>query len=253
MRFCSLGSGSRGNATLVEHGRTCLMIDCGFSAAEVTRRLERRGCRPERLTAILVTHEHTDHLRGIAVLARRHGLAVWASAGTAAYFGEPPGFPLHRFEPGRRFEIDDLEIHPFSVPHDAREPAQFVLGDGARRLGVLTDAGSTTAEMVRALDACDALLVECNHDPQMLAGGDYPILVKRRIASDRGHLSNGQAAALLGRIECGRLRHVVAAHLSAQNNTPAHAREALGTALGCAPEWIGIAGQSDGLDWRDVG
>ena len=143
-------------------------------------------------------------------------------------------------------------MHPFPVPHDAREPVQFVLTDGARRLGVLTDAGHVTAHMLAMLDACDALVLECNHDSRMLAQGSYPPALKRRIGGPWGHLDNAAAAALLSQVRSSRLQHVVAAHLSAENNSPALARAALSAALGCGQDWIGVATQNEGFAWREM-
>ncbi|HEU5284667.1 MAG TPA: MBL fold metallo-hydrolase, partial [Burkholderiales bacterium] len=148
--------------------------------------------------------------------------------------------------------IGDLEVHPFPVPHDAREPAQYVFGDGVRRLGVLTDAGCVTPLMVRMLSACDALVLESNHDPDLLAAGDYPPALKQRIASRYGHLDNAAAAALLGALDCNRLQHLVAAHLSQNNNRPELARQRLADVLACAPHWVAIADQDTGLDWRHI-
>ncbi len=149
--------------------------------------------------------------------------------------------------------MGDIEIEPYTVPHDAREPAQFVFGDGACRLGLLTDAGSLTAHMQEVLSGLDALVLECNHDLDLLWGGGYPQRLKERIAGKFGHLDNATAAQLLKSIDCSRLTHLVAAHLSKQNNTPELARAALSQALGCEREWIGVATQDEGFDWRDVG
>ena len=252
MRFASLGSGSRGNATLVEAGGTCVMIDCGFSARETESRLARLGKTPADVSAILVTHEHSDHIGGVAVFARRHRVPVWMTVGTRAN-SRPEELPvLHLFSSHESFVIDDLRVHPFPVPHDAREPSQFVFDDGARRLGMLTDAGAVTAHAERLLDECDALLLECNHDPHMLATGPYPPPLKARVGGRYGHLSNTQAADVLGGL-CGRrLQHVVAAHLSEKNNRPALARDALGGALGCEPDWITVADQNLGFGWREI-
>lgn len=252
MRFSSLGSGSRGNAALVEKGTTCLMVDCGFSLRETVRRLAQLGKRPEDLAAILVTHEHSDHLGGVSRLACKYDLPVWSTAGTAAGL-DPRALPrLQLFSTEECFEIGDLEVHPFLVSHDAREPAQFVLTDGARRLALLTDTGAVTSRIEHMLQACDALLLECNHDVAMLAGGSYPPWLKKRIAGDHGHLSNAQAAALLSRIDTGRLQHIVAMHLSEQNNALPLAVHALSQALGCSPEWITVAGQRNGFGWREL-
>lgn len=252
LRFCSLASGSRGNATVVEHGRTRLLVDCGLSAREAGRRLAQAGGTPDGLSALLLTHEHGDHVRGAAVLARTYDIPVWMTAGTAAALGEH-GIPRVRlFRPGEPFAIDDLAVQPYPVAHDAREPCQFVLGDGARRLGLLSDAGSVDAVVETALAGCDALLLECNYDEDMLARGPYPPALKRRIAGPCGHLGNGQAAQLLRRIDGSRLQHVVAVHISEHNNTPRLARAAVGGALDCAPSWIGAACQESGFDWREI-
>ncbi len=251
MRFASLGSGSRGNATLVEHGSSRVLFDCGFPAAQAERRLGCLGRRAGELTAIVVTHEHGDHLRGVARLSRRHRLPVWATAGTAVFLRQPVHL-LHRFNALEGFVVGDLEVHPFAVPHDAREPTQFVIGDGARCLGILTDTGMATAHIARMLTGCDALILECNHDPGLLAAGPYPPALQARVGGSHGHLSNGQAADLLARLDRSRLRHLVAAHLSERNNRPEYARAALAAVLGCALGWIAVADQKDGLDWRDL-
>jgi phosphoribosyl 1,2-cyclic phosphodiesterase len=150
------------------------------------------------------------------------------------------------------FAVGDLCVAPFPVPHDAREPVQFVFTDGDSRLGVLTDIGMPTPHVGEVLSACDALVLECNHDREMLAGGRYPGWLKQRIGGPFGHLANDAAADLLAMIDTRRLRHVVAAHLSESNNTPALARAALAGALGCAADWIGVASQESGFDWREL-
>jgi len=253
LRFSSLGSGSRGNATLVEAGRSCVMIDCGFSCAETQRRLTRLGKSPSDIDAILVTHEHSDHISGVATFARRHKTPVWMSAGTSVMHNATDLPSLDWFDGHTAFAIGDLQITPFPVPHDAREPCQFVIGDGAVRLGILTDTGSITAHIQQQLSGCEALLLECNHDVAMLAAGAYPQSLKQRVGGRFGHLSNVQAAELLAALDTTALQHLVAAHLSDKNNRPELARAALAGVLGCAPDWIGIADQAEGLVWRQVG
>lgn len=252
MRFASLGSGSRGNATLVESNGTCVLVDCGFSMRETVQRLQRFNLTPEHLTGILLTHEHTDHIKGAGALARKYKLPVWATRGTAenSVLGDVPIFK--QIDAHQDFVIDAMEIHPFPVPHDAREPCQFVFSDGQKRLGLLTDVGCQTTHITQQLSTCDALLIECNHDSQMLAHGDYPEHLKERIISRLGHLSNEQAADLLAAIDTSKLQHIVAAHLSGQNNTPSLARTALSDSLGCEPEWVGVATQEEGLEWRTI-
>lgn len=252
LRFAFLGSGSRGNGLLVQAGRTRLLVDCGFSLGEAERRLHRLGIAPDDLTAILVTHEHGDHIGGVARLARRYGVSVWMTAGTRASgrckgCGEVGIFSAH--DP---FVIGDLEIQPYPVPHDAREPSQFVFTDGDRRLGLLTDAGCSTPHIEACLQRVDGLLLECNHDTELLRNGRYSPRLKHRVGGRFGHLSNTQAAGLLARLDQSRLQHVVAAHLSEENNRPALAAEALAGALGCNADWVTIADQEDGLDWREL-
>jgi len=252
MRFASLGSGSKGNATLVQEGRTCLLIDSGFSLRELEWRLGRLGLTAEAISAVLVTHEHGDHVGGVGPLARKYGLPVWATRGTVAggQLGRLPDWrPLDVHEP---LAIGDLAVQAYPVPHDAREPCQFVFDNGAVRLGLLTDTGSITAHIRERLGGMEALILECNHDETLLARGPYPPSLKQRVGGRFGHLSNAQAAELLGQIETGALRHVVAAHLSEQNNTEHHARAALAEALGCQPDWIGVADQESGCDWREL-
>lgn len=251
MRFALLGSGSRGNALLVEQGGTTLMVDCGFSVRETERRLARLDKAPQALTAILVTHEHSDHIGGVAALARRYNLPVWTTPGTAAnHQGELPN--LHLFNCHERFAIGELEITPYPVPHDAREPSQFCFSNGTRRLGVLTDVGRLTPHIEATLSGCHGLVLECNHDPQMLAEGPYPPSLQARVGGELGHLSNGQAAELLRRIDTSQLRQLVAAHLSEKNNAPRLARQALSDALGGDAEWIGLADQEHGMGWRSL-
>lgn len=254
MRFASLGSGSEGNGLVVEAGDSRLLIDCGFGVRDAAARLARLGIEPRSLSAILVTHEHADHVGGVPAFAARHGIPVWLTFGTLDVVGErfARNGRICGFDSHDAFAIGDLEVRPFPVPHDAREPVQFVVGDGEHRLGVLTDLGVSTPHVEANLSGCDALVLECNHDAAMLADGDYPYPLKQRIAGRLGHLDNEAAAALLASLDTSRLRHVVAAHLSQQNNTPERARAALARALNCTPDWIGIADQAEGFAWRDI-
>lgn len=258
MRFGCLGSGSKGNAWLVQAGDTCIMVDCGFGPREAVKRLTRLGIEANSLNGILVTHEHSDHGRGAAQLASQARCSVWLSHGTHAMLDAVDNAPSSaQIIEGRQgfapvFAIGDLEITPYPVPHDAREPTQFVFSDGAKRFGLLTDAGHITAHMETVLNGCDALALECNHDVARLEAGSYPASLKRRILGRYGHLDNDMAATLLRKIAGSGLKHVVAAHLSAENNAPELARAALAGALGCAHDWIGVADQETGLDWREI-
>ena len=256
MRFASLGSGSQGNALVAESGRTRLMLDCGFALAETEARLARAGLAPAELAGLIVTHEHGDHADGVFPFARRHAIPVWMTYGTFAALREAGATvgdcPVHLVDSQRAFSVGDMLVQPFTVPHDAREPVQYVLSDGARRLGVLTDAGCATAHIQASLSGCEALVLECNYDPGMLEGGSYPPSVKARIASRLGHLDNASSGEILASLDRSRLRHVIAAHLSQANNTPRLARAALSWALGCEPEWISVASQEEGFGWREL-
>jgi phosphoribosyl 1,2-cyclic phosphodiesterase len=253
MRFALLGSGSEGNALVVQAGATCLLLDCGFTLAETTARLARLGLDPAQLSGIVVTHEHGDHVSGVARLARKHAIPVWLTHGTLREHGALHGMPgITEINPHAAFAIGDIEVQPYLVPHDAAEPVQYVFGDGAARLGVLTDVGCATPHIEAMLNGCTALVLECNHDAQMLADGDYPYSLKQRVAGRLGHLSNAAAAALLARLDTGKLRHLVAAHLSRKNNLPQLAVAALSEALGCSADWVAVADQDEGLDWREL-
>ena len=253
LRFASLGSGSSGNAALICSGDTTLMLDCGFSVAETTRRLARLGVRPDSIDGIVVTHEHSDHIGGVARFAKRHDVPVWMSHGT--WRGLETMFADVRcslVESYAAFSVGSVQVEPFPVPHDAREPAQFVFGDGSVRLGVLTDTGEVTPHIESVLSNCDGLVIECNHDAEMLSRSSYPPALRARISSRVGHLDNAAAARLLSRVAGPRLRHVVAAHLSQENNSASLARQALSQALDCDPQWIGVADQGSGFDWREL-
>jgi len=257
MRFASLGSGSQGNALIVEAGRTRLMLDCGFPLRETVSRLARAGLEPSDLAGIIVTHEHADHGDGVFPLARRFGIPVWLTHGTfSALRAENGGIEeeceLDIIDSDSAFSVGDVLVHPFTVPHDAREPVQYVLSDGARRLGVLTDTGCSTAHIESNLSGCDALVLECNHDLGLLTNGPYPSALKARVASRLGHLDNQSSASLLASLDRGRLKHVIAAHLSQTNNTPELARAALAVVLACEPWWISVATQDEGFGWRDL-
>jgi phosphoribosyl 1,2-cyclic phosphodiesterase len=257
LRVCSLGSGSAGNALVVEAGDGLavarVLVDNGFNLRQLGRRLARAGLALHDIDAVLVTHEHSDHLGGVARFASKAAIPVYCSQGTFESSRlEETGVRLEIIRAGVRIEIGPLAIDPYEVPHDAAEPVQFVFGDGDRRVGLLTDAGDATAVIVSALDRVDALLLECNHDEAMLRNGSYPPFLKARIGGSQGHLSNDQAALILSSIDRGRLGWIAAAHLSRFNNTPAHARAALASVLGCAETEIGVADQDEGLAWRSV-
>jgi phosphoribosyl 1,2-cyclic phosphodiesterase len=253
VRFASLGSGSRGNATLIESDGTRLLLDCGFSSRELEKRLLPFDIAPDCLDGILVTHEHQDHIRGVGVLARRFGLPVWLTHGTLCCrrLGRMPDVRLihgHRTS----FFIGDLEVTAYPVPHDAREPVQFVFETSNARFGVLTDVGVITPYIVRMLANCNALLLECNHDREMLASGPYPPSLQRRVGGSLGHLSNQQAAQLLEQIEHPGLKRLVVGHVSEKNNTPGLARAALVSAVPEIESRLTLTCQDRASDWFEV-
>jgi phosphoribosyl 1,2-cyclic phosphodiesterase len=258
IRFCSLGSGSSGNATVVEATSgittTRLLVDAGFSLRELESRLARVGLAASDLDAIFVTHEHNDHIGCALALAERYRLAVWMSRGTWRAIGEAgPPAQLHFARDGEVLAVGDLALHPFTVAHDAAEPLQLRCSDGNAVLGVLTDLGSITLHMLENIVGCDALILECNHDLAMLAGSRYPDSLKARIGGRFGHLSNATATELLGKGVGARLRHLVAAHLSRENNRPELARGALAAQWGSRPEDIVVADPVAGFGWLQIG
>jgi phosphoribosyl 1,2-cyclic phosphodiesterase len=258
IRFCSLGSGSTGNATVVEASggitTTRLLIDAGFSLRELETRLARAGLAPADLDAVFVTHEHSDHIGCALAFAERHRLAVWMSRGTWRAIGEA-SVParLGFVRDGETIALGDLELRPFTVAHDAAEPLQLRCSDGNSCLGVLTDLGSITEHMLDGIRGCDALVLECNHDEAMLAGSRYPPSLKARIGGRYGHLSNTLAVELLATGIATRLRHLVGAHLSRENNRPEIVRGALAACWGSRPEDIVIADPMLGCSWLQVG
>jgi phosphoribosyl 1,2-cyclic phosphodiesterase len=253
LRFTSLGSGSSGNALVVESGATRVMMDCGFSITETQERLERVGLSASDLAGIVVTHEHDDHLGGVAAFAKKHAVPVWLTRGTGMFL--PADFPavlVRYIDSHASFALGELSIDPIAVPHDAREPVQYAFSDGAVRLGVVTDLGCITQHVVDRLSGCEALVVECNHDLDMLMTGSYPTSLKQRVSGRFGHLSNADAGHLVACLDLSRLRHLIAAHLSQQNNRAELARRALAHAANCSEDWIGVATQAGGFAWRDA-
>ena len=258
MRFCSLGSGSGGNSTLVEASQgittTRVLIDAGFSERELVRRLARAGCAPADVDAVFITHEHGDHVGCSVSFTRRHRIPLITSRGTWRAIGceDFDAKLLHIARSGEDISLGDRSLHPFGVPHDAHEPLQLCLEDGAVRLGVVTDLGCAPAAVVLALQRCQALLLECNHDEAMLRTGPYPPSLQRRILGTHGHLSNEAAADLLSSCRHAALGVVVAAHLSEKNNSPALARTALARALDCTAGDIRVAHPTQGFGWIPI-
>lgn len=222
MKICVLGSGSRGNCTLVESGDTTILIDAGFSGVEIQRRLQLIGRQIESVTAILVTHEHNDHISGAGILSRKAQIPLYANSGTYHATGNRLGklFARGEFGTGEQFTIDGLQVHPFAVSHDTVDPVGFVVSDGTYRFGYCTDTGKITTLIEYHLQGCDALVLESNHDPKMLREGPYPLHLQQRVRSNKGHLANEDTGRFLKKLASEGLKHVVLAHLSETNNRP---------------------------------
>lgn len=253
LRFKSLGSGSSGNATVIDTNGLVplrLLVDCGLGIKQLQSRLAAAGLQAEDLHAIFITHEHGDHIGCARALSLRYRIPVWMSRGTHAAIGSPDFDGMLRFaRDGVRIDLGGIVLTPFAVPHDAREPLQLTCTDGSAKLAVVTDLGHATPHVLRHLAECDALVLECNHDSNMLAQSAYPYFLKRRVGGDMGHLSNDAAAAIAAAVYHPKLKHLVAAHLSRQNNLPGLARTSMATALGCPEGEIVIADATGGTPW----
>lgn len=277
LRYKNLSSGSTGNATLVEASQAAnkpsrVLVDCGMRLSRLLDLLASADVLPTDIDAIFITHEHSDHIGCVAQLATRYSIPVWASQGTHAALQELQSKlrskqPSHsqllpHFSSFERLvciasdtspiEINGMQLHPFTVPHDAREPLQLTCSDGNVKLGILTDLGHASRHVIEQLAGCNALLLESNHDEDMLSKSKYPAFLKARVGGDFGHLSNVQAAEVLRNVMHSKLHHVSAAHLSQQNNHPLLAQSALAAVLGCIPAEILAACPETGTPWIEV-
>lgn len=257
LRFKNLGSGSTGNATVVEGSSGAqvrrLLVDCGFGIRQLQARLAQAQLQPEDLDAVFITHEHSDHIGCAQALAVRYRIPVWMSQGTHAALGSPDFDGLlnvaHDME---GIDLCVFQALPFTVPHDAREPLQLRCSDGASHLGILTDLGHASAHVLQHLEGCHALMIEANHDPGMLEASRYPAFLKRRVGGPYGHLANTATAEILRSVQHTGLKQVVAAHLSAKNNLPGLAQQTLASALGWAAEAVTVACPTQGTEWLRV-
>jgi phosphoribosyl 1,2-cyclic phosphodiesterase len=233
LEICVLASGSRGNAIYVSGGSTSILIDAGLSGIEIERRLHSKGLHPENLDGILVSHEHTDHIQGVGVLSRRFDLPVFMSSKTEKAAVSQLGNVrvIKNFECGSPFIINDLSIHPFSISHDAEDPSGFTINQNGTKIGIATDLGIATSMVKEHLKGCSLLILEANHDEDMLINGPYPWPIKQRIKSRTGHLSNKASKNLLKEVQHDRLKYVILAHLSETNNTPQKALSEVGRAM----------------------
>lgn len=253
LRFKSLGSGSSGNATVVETtGAPAfrLLIDCGLGLKHLLARLAQAGLQASDIHAVFITHEHGDHIGCARSFALRYRIPVWMSRGTHAAIGAPDFEGLLKTaRDGEAIDLGGLQVTPFTVPHDAREPLQLTCTDGAAKLGILTDLGHATSHVLAHLRHCDALLLECNHDSELLAQSAYPAFLKKRVGGNYGHLSNAAAGDIARAVLHDGLKHLVAAHLSEQNNRPELAQEVLSGAVGFEKDDIVVAGALTGTPW----
>ena len=274
LRYKNLSSGSTGNATLVEASNPSgkpsrVLVDCGMRLSRLLELLAMAKVLPSEIDAIFITHEHSDHIGCVTQLASRYSIPVWASQGTHTALQDMQSKfrtnqPTHsQLVPGFDalvriavdtclIEVGGLQLKPFTVPHDAREPLQLTCSDGNMKLGILTDLGHPSRHVIEQLAGCNALLLESNHDEEMLSNSKYPAFLKARVGGDFGHLSNAQAAEVLRNVMHGNLRHVSAAHLSQQNNHPSLAQSALSAVLGCMPAEILAACPETGTPWLVV-
>ncbi len=222
LTICPLASGSKGNSLFISWKNNSILIDAGLSGVEIERRLKSKNLSPENLTAIIVTHEHSDHIRGVGILSRRYNIPIYINKSTykkASNLGRLTG-DLEFFECGKSFKIDSMEIAPFTISHDAVDPSGFTLKHKAKKIGIATDLGIATNLVKEHLKNCSLLYLESNHDPDMLINGPYPWFLKQRIKGKHGHLSNMDSKELLEELNNKDLKHVILAHLSEENNTP---------------------------------
>jgi phosphoribosyl 1,2-cyclic phosphodiesterase len=254
LKFASLGSGSQGNGLVIVSEETHVLVDCGFSKKEAELRLERLDIDPNLIEAVLVTHEHGDHVGGVAGFSKKYSIPVYCTQGTLqASPSLEADLEVKVIKGYASFKIKDLTVNPYPVPHDAREPSQFTIVCGQDKLGILTDCGSVTAHMIEQLKDCSALFVEFNHDQDMLNRSQYPQTLKHRITGGFGHINNVEAIELLERVSGPNLEYVVAAHLSRENNDPDLVRGLIAQSLGWDEERVDIATQELGVGWRTLG
>ena len=250
MRFASLGSGSKGNATIIESNNNCIMIDCGFSVKDCERRLQRLGKTPSDLNAILVTHEHSDHWKGVLPLGTLFNIDMYITAGTlqAAGLNSNDSHSIKLVDSHQSFKVGDMDIQPIPVPHDAKEPVQYILSSGGLKFGILTDVGSITSYIIEKYGECHALLVEANHDLELLNSGKYPKFLKNRVSSQWGHLNNNQTADLISKINQSQIQKLVIGHISQSNNSKEILKKTINNVFFGSADII-YADQDEGFDW----
>ena len=252
LSVASLGSGSKGNGTLIKAGKTTVLLDCGFTLTETEKRLSKLNCDAGTISAILVTHEHGDHSSGVGKLSRKYGLPVWLTVGTYQACKDNNYSATHYIDPHSAFSIGELKIQPFPVPHDAREPCQFVFKKNKKSLAILTDVGKITPCIIDHLNGVDGLLLECNYDEHQLKTGKYPQMLKNRVSSNYGHLDNQQSRYVLEKINTKNLQFLVGMHISEKNNNIAQVIKMLSSVESHRDVDISIACQKNGFNWKKI-
>ncbi len=252
IQFCSLGSGSKGNGTLVAFKQTILLLDCGFSTKETVKRLQEKGIIPSQITAILVTHEHSDHIKGVSSFSNKYSIPVWMSKGTSLHKQSIKIINNNIIDCHNDFLVGNINITPVLVPHDSREAVQFVFKAANKMLGILTDVGCITNHIVNEYDLCDVLILEFNYDEEMLHQGVYPYKLKQRVSGRLGHLSNKQSIELLEKINSSNLQLLVVAHKSAENNSNLIIESAIREMTKIKNINYFIASQESGFHWMNI-
>lgn len=248
MRFSSIGSGSKGNSTIIEYNDTVILVDCGFSLKETEKRLSISGLTPSKINAILITHEHSDHIRGVSSLAKKYKIPVMATAGTSKFLRNSSALNLTCIDTQSDFHIENLTVTPVPVPHDAREPVQFIIRGGLLTFGILTDVGAITEHIIELYQRCDGLMIESNHDEDMLLNGSYPRSLKNRVGGNWGHLNNKQMLYFLKNIELEQLQELVIGHISENNNSISLVKETI-SEISKQLSSVSYATQNEGFDW----
>jgi len=251
MRFSSIGSGSKGNSTIVEYDDTIILVYCGFSLKETEKRLSIVGIAPSKINAILVTHEHSDHIRGVSSLAKKYKIPVMATAGTSKFLRNSSALNLTCIDTQSDFHVENLTVTPVLVPHDAREPVQFIIRGGLLTFGILTDVGAITEHIIELYKRCDGLMIESNHDKDMLLNGSYPRSLKDRVGSNWGHLNNKQMLYFLKNIELEQLQELVIGHISENNNSVLLVEETI-SEISKQLSSVSFATQNEGFGWIEL-
>ena len=251
MRFSSIGSGSRGNSTIIEHDDTVVLIDCGFSIKQTEKKLGCLGLVASDIDAILVTHEHSDHIRGVSLLAKKYKIPVITTVGTSKFLKNPSQLDLVFIDTDSDFNVGNFEVTPVLVPHDAREPVQFIVRGGDLKFGILTDVGSITKHIIDLYQKCDGLLIESNHDEDMLANGSYPLVLKKRVGGPWGHLNNKQMLHFLKKIQISQIQQLVIGHISENNNSIALVKDAI-SEISSQLSSVSYATQNEGFHWKEL-